>query len=69
MANHYNRKFVSKVIGCLKKNGFDCEYRNGKYIISNDDGPAKSFHSGWSAYHPLRRWLDKTYGFDLTKQV
>ena len=69
MAKHLNRKFVSKVIGCLKKNGFNCEYRNGKYIIHKDDGPKDIFHSGYSCYHELRRWLDKTYDFDLDEQV
>jgi hypothetical protein len=69
MAKHLNRKFVSEVIGCLKKNGFNCEYRKGKYIISNGNGPAESFHSGMSAYHPLRRWLNKTYDFNLDEEV
>ena len=65
MAKHFNRKFVSEVIGNLKKNGFRCEYRSGKYIISKGDGPKEIYHSGMSCYHPLRRWLKSTYDFDL----
>ena len=68
MAKHYNRKFVSYIIGTLKKNGFDCislKSNKNKYCISKEGGEEIIVHSGMSCYHPLRRWLKNNYNFDL----
>ena len=68
MAKHFNRKFVSNIIGNLKKNGFDChtlKSNKNKYIISKGGGEEMIVHSGMCCYHPLRRWLKSTYDFNL----
>ena len=65
---HYNNKFVSSILGTLKKNGFICKQlprSKNKYSISREGGEQKIVHSGWSCYHPLRKWLKSTYNFDL----
>ena len=63
---HYNRKFVNKIIGTLKKNGFSCE-RNKKtgYCISRDGGEKIMVHSGMSCEYELMRSLKYFYNFDL----
>jgi len=64
---HYNNKFKQRIIGTLKKNGFICKplSQDTKYSISREGGEQKIVHSGWSCYHPLRKWLKSTYNFDL----
>ena len=66
---HLNNKFIQRIIRPLEKNGFICKpgenSNKNKYSISREGGELKIVHSGWSCYHPLRKWLKSVYNFDL----
>lgn len=68
MGGHFNKVFNRKVIGVLKKEGFDCETTRdkNKYWISKKGGEKYLVHSGpLDKLHNLRRFLNSNYKYEL----
>ena len=64
---HYNKKYNS-VFKILEKDGFICEplgKNRNKFWIYKENGEKLLVHSGEKSYHPLRRFLKKTYDYNF----
>ena len=64
---HYNKKY-NNIFKILEKDGFTCEplgKNRNKFWIYKEDGEKLLVHSGEKSYHPLRRFLKKTYDYNF----
>ena len=67
MGKHYNKK-SNGILKILEKDGFTCEplgKNRNKFWIYKEDGQKLLVHSGEKSYHPLRRFLKKTYNYEF----
>lgn len=64
---HYNKKNC-EMFKVLEKDGFCCmpSGKNfNKFFVSRGKGEKYLVHPGDKAFHPLKRWLKKTYNYDF----
>ena len=61
---HLNNKY-KKIMFNLKNDGFSCNFRNNKCVISKDNGKMYIVHMGRRMIHPLRRFLKNNYEYKL----